>query len=290
MKLKHYLGSATLLGAALWSGCTANPPAPPKAEAPQKPAAKTRPIAPAKEDPHWGYEAPDGPKEWGKLSPKFSACGAGKAQSPIDIDKARKSELPALQAQFRPAELKIIHHEHMADIVNTGHSIQINYTEGDKLKLGDEEFELIQYHFHSPSEHTVAGKQYAMEMHLVHKSASGKLAVIGVFGEEGAPNPAFDPVWANLPGAKSIEHHLEHVKVDVNELLPKNTTSYRYTGSLTTPPCSEDVKWIVMANPVQLSKQQIDSFRAIMKGNNRPVQALNGRPVVTDHIAEKVSR
>jgi carbonic anhydrase len=228
-----------------------------------------------------------GPAQWGKLSPTWAVCSEGRAQSPIDIDKTEQADLPALKAQFRPAELKIVHHEHMADVINTGHSIQVNYTEGDKLKLGSEEFELIQYHFHHPSEHTVAGKHFPMEMHMVHKSADSKLAVVGVFITEGAPNPSFEPVWANLPQSKSTEYHLEHVKVDVNRLLPESTTSYRYTGSLTTPPCSEDVKWIVMSMPVQLSAKQIQSFRTILKENNRPTQPLNSRMIITDHVSEK---
>jgi carbonic anhydrase len=290
MNWKYSYGCAALMGAALLAGCGANKPAEPAAEAPKAPAAKTRTVAPPKESAHWGYEAGEGPSNWGKLSPEWKACGDGNAQSPIDIEKTKKADLPVLKAEFRPAELKIIHHEHMADVVNTGHSIQVNYTEGDKLKLGNEEFELLQYHFHSPSEHTVAGKHYPMEMHMVHKSAEGKLAVVGVFIDEGTANAAFEPVWANLPQAKSVEHHLEHVKVDVNKLLPASTASYRYNGSLTTPPCSESVKWTVMATPVQLSKQQIDAFRAIMKGNNRPVQALHGRVVVTDHVVEKVAK
>lgn len=290
MNLRHAVGCAALLGAALLVGCGSNKPAEPAVEAPKNPTPKTRAVAPPKEDPHWGYEGAEGPSSWGKLSPKWAACADGRSQSPIDIGKARKADLPALKAEFRPTELRIIHHEHMADVVNTGHSIQVNYTEGDKLKLGNEEFELLQYHFHSPSEHTVGGKHFPMEMHMVHRSADGRLAVVGVFIEEGAANAAYDPVWSNLPGARSIEHHLEHVKVDVNKLLPASTASYRYTGSLTTPPCSESVKWTVMATPIQLSKQQIDAFRAIMNGNNRPTQALNGRAVITDRISEKVGQ
>ncbi len=274
----------------LLSGCSSTKTAEPVKEEPKAQAAKTRPIAPPAGDPHWGYEATEGPGNWGKLSAKWAVCGDGKSQSPVDIEKTKKADLPALKAEFKPAELKIVHHEHMADVVNTGHSIQVNYTMGDKLKMGNEEFELLQYHFHSPSEHTVGGKHYPMEMHMVHKSAEGKLAVVGVFVEEGATNPAFEPVWANLPKVKSVEHHLEHVTVDVNKMLPASTQSYRYTGSLTTPPCSEGVKWVVMTTPVQMSAAQIADFRAVMKGNNRPPQPLNGRAVITDKVSEKVAQ
>ena len=252
------------------------------------PQRNTRTIAPPKEDPHWSYEVADGPSMWGKLSAKWKECAAGRSQSPIDIAKTSNAKLPALKAEFRPAELKIIHHEHMADVVNTGHSIQVNYTEGDKLKLGNEEFELLQYHFHSPSEHTVRGKHYPMEMHMVHRSADKKLAVVGVFIEEGATNPAFDSVWSNLPEARGVEHHLPNVKVDVNQLLPQKTNTYRYSGSLTTPPCSEDVQWVIMTTPIQMSASQIEKFRNILKGNNRPPQPLYSRAVVTERASESV--
>jgi carbonic anhydrase len=246
-------------------------------------------VAPPAGDPTWGYEAPEGPSDWGKLSPKWAACAAGKNQSPVDIDKTTVSDLAPIRSKFRPIELKIIHHEHTADIVNTGHSIQVNYGEGDTLTVGDKQFELLQFHFHSPSEHTVAGKHYPMEMHMVHRSADGKLAVVGVFIAEGAANPIFEPALANLPQVRGVEHHYEHAKVDVNQLLPSNTASYRYSGSLTTPPCSEDVQWIVMKTPIELSGTQLDAFRNVIKGNNRPPQPLNGRRVATDRMAERAA-
>ena len=270
----------------LQAACDGSKPPAPVQEQAKAPKPKTRAAAPPAGDPVWGYEASEGPANWGSLSPKWAVCGAGKMQSPIDLEKTAKVDLPELRAEFKPAALKIIHQEHMADVINTGHSIQVNYTEGDTLKVGSEEFQLLQYHFHSPSEHTVGGKHFPIEMHMVHKSAEGKLAVVGVFIEEGKHNSAFDPVWSNLPSSKSVEHHLEHVTVDVNRLLPTRKTSYRYDGSLTTPPCSEGVKWIVMTDPVQLSGQQINAFRDVMKGNNRPIQPLNARKVATDRIAE----
>jgi carbonic anhydrase len=251
-----------------------------------KDTAPVEQAAATQEGPHWSYEGDTGPSNWGTLSADWSPCGGGTSQSPIDIDQTVQGELAGLSAQFKPASLKIIHNTHIADGINNGHTVQINYTEGDMLSVGDEQFQLLQYHFHSPSEHTVHGVHYPMEMHMVHKSAAGKLAVVGVFIEEGAHNAAFDPIWSNLPTTKGAEVHLAEVMVDVNQLLPTNTTSYRYDGSLTTPPCSEGVKWIVMTTPIQLSADQIAAFRNIMHGNNRPVQPLNDRQVVTDHVAE----
>ena len=144
--------------------------------------------------------------------------------------------------------------------------------------------QLVQYHFHAPSEHTVNGLQFPMEMHLVHTNAEGQLAVIGVLIIEGPHNAAFDPIWANLPATKDVEHHLEHIKVDVDALLPSASTAYRYEGSLTMPPCSEGVKWFVMTTPIALSQVQIAAFTTLFHGNNRPVQPLNGRPAVSDTV------
>jgi carbonic anhydrase len=250
------------------------------------PAPSTHAVTPHAEDPHWGYEGAEGASKWDALSPKWAICGQGRSQSPIDIEKTVKADLPELRAEFKPATLKIIQREHTADVINTGHSIQVNDTGGDSLTIGDEQFELVQYHFHSPSEHTVAGKHYAAEMHMVHKSAGGKLAVVGAFIEEGKHNAAFDPIWSNLPKSKGEEHHLEHLKVDVDDLLPARTATYRYEGSLTTPPCSEGVKWIIMTTPIQLSADQIATFRSVMNGNSRPVQQLYGRSVATDNLKE----
>ena len=278
--------AALALGAA---ACTK--PEAPKLE-PAKPAAtqvKTRPVAHSAEAPHWAYEGEAGPDSWGKLSLEFSTCAVGRSQSPIDIGQTASASLPGIRAVFRPAQLKIAHHEHVADAINNGHTIQVNYSDGDTLTVGDATYELVQFHFHSPSEHTVAGKHFPMEMHFVHKSASGGLAVIGVLIEEGARNAAFDPVLSNLPKEKGVESHFEHVKVNVDDLLPKTRTSYRYDGSLTTPPCWEGVKWLVMTTPVQLSSEQIGAFTALLKGNNRPVQPLNGRVVATDRVAEAES-
>jgi carbonic anhydrase len=279
---------AAMLVVLLALACGQSPPAgePAPAAGPQASAAAsaTRPVAPAPSDPHWSYEGESGPSAWGGLSPKFSACAEGKSQSPIDIAGASPGALAALSANFRPAALRIAHHEHIADAINNGHTIQVNYTEGDTLTVGDASYELLQYHFHGPSEHTLEGKHFPMEMHMVHKAADSSLAVIGVFIEEGAHNTAFDPIWANLPKEKGIETHFEGVTVDVDALLPRTRTTYRYDGSLTTPPCSEGVKWFVMTEPIQLSKDQIGAFTALVEGNNRPVQPLNDRTVVTDRV------
>jgi carbonic anhydrase len=264
------------------------PDAQPSASGAPVPGPSTATTAPAPapaSDPVWHYEGDEGPAHWGTISAKFASCLSGRAQSPIDIvAPARRATPDAIVLKFAPTSLRIVHHDHVADVVNNGHTIQVNYSEGDRLTVGGRAYQLVQYHFHAPSEHTVNGKQFPMEMHLVHTNAEGQLAVIGVLIVEGAHNAAFDPIWANLPVTKDVENHLEHVKVDVDALLPKARTTYRYEGSLTTPPCSEGVKWFVMTTPIALSKAQIGAFTALFHGNNRPVQPLNGRPVLTDEV------
>jgi carbonic anhydrase len=192
MNMRTIAGPAPWLARVL-SGRRRAPPDPPK---------------PEHGAPHWGYSGEAGPAAWGKLSPEFSACAAGRSQSPIDIGKTSSASLPELRAAFGPAELKIVHHEHVEDAVNNGHTIQVNYTDGDTLAVGDARYELVQYHFHAPSEHTVGGKRYPMEMHLVHKSAAGTLAVIGVLIEQGAHNAAFDPVCRTFPRRRESGSHL----------------------------------------------------------------------------------
>jgi carbonic anhydrase len=243
-------------------------------------------VAPAADDPEWHYAGDEGPDHWAELSPRFTACRDGRRQSPIDITSPARLVPPALQLQFPPASLRIAHHEHVADGINNGHTIQINYDDGDTLIVGETPYELVQYHFHNPSEHTLGGQHAPMEMHMVHRSAAGGLAVVAVFIEEGRHNSAFDPVWTNLPRARGVEVHYEHVMIDVDALLPPLWTSYRYDGSLTTPPCTEGVRWIVLTMPIELDADQIRAFTVLVHDNNRPVQPLNARAVITDTVAE----
>jgi carbonic anhydrase len=283
-----YVLAACALSLSAAAGACSAPSERPAQQVATAPQTSTRPsAAPTPSDPVWHYEGAEGPTNWGKLSPKFAACGEGRSQSPIDIvDPTPGGETTLLKMLFPPTELKIAHHAHVADGVNNGHTVQINYGGGDTLTIANETYTLVQYHFHNPSEHTVKGKHFPMEMHLVHKAAdTGKLAVIGVLIEEGVSNAAFDPIWSNLPKQQGVETHYPSVKVDVDALLPRARTSYRYDGSLTTPPCSEGVKWMVMVTPIQLSSGQIRAFTALIHDNNRPTQPLNGRSVITDAVA-----
>ena len=221
----------------------------------------------------WGYGADNGPDVWGRLSPNYALCATGSRQSPIDLRNPRPAGLPSITFNYRPTPL---------DIHNNGHTIEVASTGENRIEVGGVKYSLLQFHFHAPSEHTVEGRSFDMEMHLVHRNGEGALAVIGVLIERGSQHGAFDPVWAHLPQTPGEMKRIEGVTVNPGDLLPGDTRTYRYDGSLTTPPCSEDVKWLVMATPVELSEAQIAAFKAIVNKNNRPVQVLNGREILTD--------
>jgi len=235
---------------------------------------------------HWGYEADNGPSRWSELNPDWVLCKEGYHQSPIDLTGAKQEKLEQMKLNIPLANLRIVHQKNVLDVLDNGHTIQINPDKGGTLKIGDEIYELQQGHFHSPSEHTVNGRHYPMEMHLMHSSKNKKLAVIGVFIGEGRHNAAFDIIWTNLPKETGQEVHLENVQVNYLDLLPKNQGTYRYRGSLTTPPCSEDVRWFLFVEPIQLSSKQIKAFQKIFYGNNRPLQPLNDRTLLYDVMTE----
>lgn len=224
-------------------------------------------------EPAWGYGADNGPDVWGRLSPNYALCATGSRQSPIDLRNPRSASLPSITFNYRPTSL---------NIHNNGHNIEVASTSENWIEVGCERYSLLQFHFHAPSEHTVESRSFDMEMHLVHRNGEGALAVIGVLIERGSRHIAFDPVWAHLPQTPGEMKRIEGVAVNPRDLLPRDTRTYRYDGSVTTPPCSEDVKWLVMATPVELSETQIAAFKAIVNKNNRPVQALNGRKILTD--------
>ena len=221
----------------------------------------------AQEGHHWGYSGANGPDHWAEFS---ETCGLGKTQSPIDIVHAEKKDLPAIEFAYHSSPLKVI---------NNGHSIQVNYAPGSTITLGGKTYELQQFHFHHLSENTVNGKHSPMELHLVHKARDGSLAVVAVFLDEGHSNQTVATIWDNLPGEMEKEYAPDHVEIEAVHLLPANHRYYTFPGSLTTPPCSEGVTWLVMAKPMTLSKEQIAKFAAIYPNNARPVQPLNGRVV-----------
>jgi carbonic anhydrase len=221
---------------------------------------------------HWTYEGEEGPAKWAELSPAFEACGAGTTQSPIDLAKPAMQDLTNIKFNYQPSKV---------NIVNNGHTVQVNYDPGSYIELDGTRYDLAQFHFHAPSEHSVDGKLADAEVHLVHKSADGQLAVVGVLIKTGAENPAFTTVAANIPATAGPAQSVDAM-VNAANMLPETQATYRYTGSLTTPPCTEGVHWNVMATPIEMSAAQLATLTAVMHANNRPVQDLKGRTLVED--------
>ena len=220
---------------------------------------------------HWGYSGEGMPENWAKLDPKFALCGQGRNQSPIDLSNLIKADLKPLHIEYKGGA---------ADLVNNGHAIQVDYAAGSFLTLDGRAFELKQFHFHSPSENLIEGRQFPLEGHLVHADKDGNLAVVAVMFEEGAANPLLARLWPKMP-AKAGEKVALPGGLSVAEMLPPSLAYYRYNGSLTTPPCSEGVRWLVLKRPAPVSKEQVQQFlKALGFANNRPVQPVNARAVL----------
>lgn len=223
--------------------------------------------------PHWSYEGDNGPAKWGELSSDFSACSEGKKQSPIDLKNATKKSLSKITFNYKSVPVEIL---------NNGHTIQVNYAPGSTMTVDGVTYDLLQFHFHAKSEHTVDGKHYPGEVHLVHKNDKEGLAVLGIFlkggGAEFAPMKA---VFDNLPEKKSAPTKVNG-NVNAAEFLPAGAKTWRYSGSLTTPPCSEGVKWHVMDTPISLSSAQWKKYTEIFDNNYRPVLPLNDRTLYLD--------
>jgi carbonic anhydrase len=218
----------------------------------------------------WTYFGEHGPEHWADLSPEFAACGTGQTQSPIDIAYPRAAQLPPIQFAYSASPLKVI---------DNGHSIQVNYASGSTISIGGKTYELVQFHFHHPSEEEISGRHSAMVAHLVHKNDQGKLAVVAVLIQQGDANPLISTLWDNLPPRKNKEVDSDSVQVNVSDLLPSNHDYYKFEGSLTTPPCTEGVSWYVLETPVTFSKAQIERFASIYPRNARPIQPLHNRVV-----------
>jgi len=221
----------------------------------------------------WGYEGEGSPEHWSEVSPENQLCQKGMNQSPINIDKTLKAHINPLKNTYTQGPVSII---------NNGHTVQANFAENSKnsVAIDGVPFMLQQLHFHAPSENTLHGKQYPLEMHLVHKNADGEVAVVAVMFNIGAANSTLTKLWAAMPAQTDNAQPLAP-GIDVNGLLPKDKTHYRFTGSLTTPPCSEGVSWLVLKHPVTLSEAQLKQFTdAMHHHNNRPTQPLHGRVVV----------
>lgn len=219
--------------------------------------------------PHWGYSGPQGPDHWREL-PEGATCGTGRHQSPIDIGDTVRAKLPAIEFRYAASALHV---------VDNGHTIMVTYAPGSAIIVDGQSYELQQFHFHEPSEERVHGHAFALVAHLVHKNAKGELAVVAVLFKQGRESAALAPILGHLPPGKETEIAPSGLSISAAELLPAARGYYTYTGSLTTPPCSENVTWFVLKTPVEASAAQLAAFAKRYPHNARPVQPLNDRVV-----------
>jgi carbonic anhydrase len=219
---------------------------------------------------HWSYDGETGPNHWGDLNREYVSCKTGHHQSPINIGQTHKGDLPAIEFDYKTAPLHII---------DNGHTVMINYPPGSSIRVGDKRFELKQFHFHLPSEEMIKGKKYAMTLHLVHEAEDGSTAVVAVLLQQGGDNPLLDELWEDVPREKDKEALLDSVQINVTSLLPADRGYYTYAGSLTTPPCTEDVTWYVLKHPVAISAEEIREFSKLYRHDARPIQPVYDRVV-----------
>lgn len=218
---------------------------------------------------HWGYEGAEGPQHWGELKADYHTCLAGESQSPIDISAANDAPLNAIEFNYSPSKIQL---------VNNGHTIQQNYDAGSYITVNGKRYDLLQFHFHAPSEHTFDGQPRAMVAHLVHKSADGELAVVGVTFNTADDNAVVAALWHHMP-MHNGDNAMNDATINAADLLPASHAYYNYSGSLTTPPCSEGVNWMVMKDAVNASETQVNKFYGVFNKSVRPTQPLHGREV-----------
>ena len=221
---------------------------------------------------HWGYSGDEGPAHWGDLSGEYAICGSGKNQSPINLTGMVEADLSAINFDYKSSLL---------EVVNNGHTIQANYAGGSTIRVDGKAFKLLQFHFHTPSENNIEGKSFPMEAHLVHADNDGNLAVVSVMFTKGKSNALVGKVWEHMPKKAGKTNTVSGTSINIMDMLPKNKAYYRFNGSLTTPPCTEGVRWFVLKDSVQASADQVKEFHSVMHhDNNRPIQPRYARPVM----------
>ena len=225
--------------------------------------------------PHWSYYGETGPNHWGELSAEFATCKSGQAQSPVNIGRQTIGMLPPLQVHYRSSPIFV---------VNTGHSIKIEVPQGSHLTVDGKDYELKQFHFHTPSEHASSGRQLAMEIHFVHESRDGELAILAVLARTTyRPHPTLNRIWEFLPHQAGETNIPARLRINPVSLIPANRDYATYLGSLTTPPCTEGVRWFVLQTPLRVSRAQVEKLALGIIGDNaRPVQPLNGRTITAN--------
>jgi len=228
--------------------------------------------------PHWGYEGHEGPEHWAGLSAGFGLCGSGKEQSPLDLVDAVPIEFDEIERIVGGLQLDVNTLASVIDLVDNGHTIQVTGDAKVGLNIGGVVYQLAQFHFHAPSEHAIDGRIYPLEVHFVMTSADGSLAVVGELYEEGEHDPAWDPLVEALPQSPADERHLEDPEgLNIQDIKPIPDSFFAYEGSLTTPPCSEGVQWMVLSEPAQMSAGQLKAFDSVLHGNARPLQQRGAR-------------
>jgi len=224
----------------------------------------------AKEDVHWTYSGERGPERWGELSKAFATCSEGKSQSPIDIVDPIDVDLNPIGFTYRGSTTAV---------VNNGHTLQVDVDPGNSLAIDGQVFELIQFHLHSPSEHRIQGELFALEVHFVHQNNRGELAVVAVSFRDGPRNDGIATIGDSAPAKAGTSKPLDTPIAEL-EIMPASTAHYRYSGSLTTPPCTEGVLWLVLEATGSVSREQVDKFVKLIGEDARGPQPLNGRRVV----------
>jgi carbonic anhydrase len=261
--------------------------APASKEPKSKPAVKAfaKPAEKEVHAHHWSYfDGPEGPENWGNLNKDNLACLKGKSQSPINInvDRVVKAQLDPIEFIYRPSPLSII---------DNGHTIMVNYGEGSNLMVDGRQYRLVQFHFHKPSEEAINGERTDMVAHLVHQHHDGNLAIVAVLMSTVQPassrkywwgndavkeNALINTLWNNVPLVKG-KTEMPGVMIDVNQMLPADKNYFTYMGSLTEPPCSENVLWLVLKNPIYVSEDQVKNFDRMYPMNARPLQPKGDR-------------
>ncbi|HEX8405304.1 MAG TPA: carbonic anhydrase family protein [Duganella sp.] len=236
-------------------------------KAPAVAAAALPPAAPKFFSNTWSYEGETGPANWGKINPAWAKCGNGNRQSPIDLRDGMKVELEQVTFDYHPSTF---------NVTDNGHTVQVMVGGGNFVTVQNRMYELIQFHFHRPSEERINGKGYEMVVHLVHKDGEGRILMLALLLERGKPQPVIQTVWNNLPLEK-LETLAPSVVLDPMDLLPARRDYFTFMGSMTTPPCQEGVLWIVMKEPIQASPAQMALFSRLYPLNARPIQPGSGR-------------
>ena len=224
---------------------------------------------------HWGYTGHEAPQNWAELNPKYKMCGMGVNQSPIDIKNSVSVQSSGLET------IGFNYHADASAVINNGHTIQVNVDSHSSINIDGEHFSLKQFHFHTPSENEINGRSFPLEAHFVHSTAEGKLAVVGVLFELGEPNKALKTIWDAMPKEANKQKSISLSAKNIEALLPSKREYYYFNGSLTTPPCTEGVKWMVLKNYQTISKEQVTQFEKVLgHSNNRPTQPINARRVL----------